>query len=68
MAARLSSMLEFLQLAHQVPWNDETMKTVFWSGLDDLLFLQVPASATTGTLAQYIDYVLWFVLHCWRGC
>ncbi len=49
---------EFLQLAHQVPWNDGTLKAVFWSGLDDQLFLQAPAATTPGSLAQYIDHVL----------
>ncbi len=49
---------EFLQLAHQVAWNDGTLKVVFWSGLDNRLFLQAPAATTPGSLAQYIDHVL----------
>lgn len=23
---------EFLELSHLVPWNDDTLKSVFWSG------------------------------------
>lgn len=29
---------EFLELSFNVPWNDNTLKTVFWTGLDDSLF------------------------------
>ncbi len=49
---------EFLQLANQVPWNDGTLKVVFWTGLNDHLYLLAPAATTPGSLAQYIDYVL----------
>ncbi len=30
---------EFLHLIHQVNWNDDTLKIVFWSGLNNHLFL-----------------------------
>ncbi len=49
---------EFLQLANQVPWNDGTLKVVFWTGLNDHLYLLAPAATTPGSLAQYIEYVL----------
>ncbi len=49
---------EFLQLAHQGDWNDDSLKIVFWSGLSNHLFLQAPPAATPGSLAQYIDHVL----------
>ncbi|KAA0722285.1 hypothetical protein E1301_Tti014665 [Triplophysa tibetana] len=26
---------EFLELSHLVPWNDATLETIFWNGLDD---------------------------------
>ncbi|CAM4549728.1 unnamed protein product [Leuciscus chuanchicus] len=32
---------EFLELSHLVPWNDDTMKMVFWSGLDNHMFRQM---------------------------
>ncbi len=49
---------EFLHLAHHVHWNDDTLKIVFWSGLNNHLFLLAPPATTPGSLAQYIDYVL----------
>ncbi len=49
---------EFLQLAQQGDWNDDSLKIVFWSGLSNHLFLQAPPAATPGSLAQYIDHVL----------
>jgi len=49
---------EFLQLTHQVDWNDDSLKIVFWSGLSNHLFLLAPPATTTGSLAQYIDLVL----------
>ncbi len=49
---------EFIQLAHQGDWNDDSLKIVFWSGLSNHLFLQAPPAATPGSLAQYIDHVL----------
>lgn len=33
---------EFIELVHFVPWSDGTLKTLFWIGLDDYLFYQVP--------------------------
>lgn len=55
---------KFLELTHLVPWNDATMKTVVWSGMDFgilewNLLLQVPVGAATCTLVQYLGYVLW---------
>lgn len=41
-----------------MPWKQGTLKSVFWSGLDDPLFLQAPAATTPGTLTQYIDNLL----------
>ncbi|KAF4103559.1 hypothetical protein G5714_016442 [Onychostoma macrolepis] len=49
---------EFLQLTHQVQWNYGTLKVGFWSGLNDLLYLQAPAATTPGSLVQNIDHVL----------
>ncbi|KAL1252316.1 hypothetical protein QQF64_033817 [Cirrhinus molitorella] len=49
---------EFLSLAHQVNWNDGTLKIVFWTGLDDQLYLLAPAVTNPGTLAQYIELLL----------
>jgi len=50
---------EFLELSNLVPWNDGTMKIMFWRGLNDHLYQQIPASATTCSLESYSDYVLW---------
>lgn len=52
-------MEDFLELSHQVAWSNDTIKTEFWSGLDDPLFKLVPATATTCSLRLYVDYVLW---------
>ncbi len=49
---------EFLHLIHQVNWNDDTLKIVFWSGLNNHLFLLGPPPTTTGSLAHYIELVL----------
>ncbi len=49
---------EFLHLIHQVKWNDDTLKIVFWSGLNNHLFLLAPPATTTGSLAHYIELVL----------
>ncbi|ROL43111.1 hypothetical protein DPX16_14823 [Anabarilius grahami] len=50
---------EFLEISHLVSWNDDTLKTVFWCGLDDHLYQQVPVAATTCSQVQYVEYVLW---------
>jgi len=50
---------EFFDLVYLVAWNDGALNTLFWTGLEDALFRQVPATATTCSLARYIDYVLW---------
>ncbi len=49
---------DFLQLAHQGDWKNDSLKIVFWSGLSNHLFLQAPPAATPGSLAQYIDHIL----------
>lgn len=38
---------EFLELAHLVPWNDGTLKSIVWAGLDNHIFRKVPVAATT---------------------
>lgn len=52
---------ELLELSHLVSWSDSTLKTCFWSGLDDYPFPPLLAGATTCTLAQYVDYALWLI-------
>lgn len=52
---------EFLYLSHHVPWNDNTLKSCFWSGLDDHLLMVMQAGNSICTLQQYIDYALWLV-------
>lgn len=39
-----------------VPWNDSSMKIMFWCGLEDHLYIQIPATATTCSLESHIDY------------
>ena len=50
---------EFLELSHGASWADDTLKTVFWHGLDDHLHQQAPASVILGTFELYLDHVLW---------
>ncbi|ROJ25275.1 hypothetical protein DPX16_20088 [Anabarilius grahami] len=50
---------ELLELSHMVTWDDDTLKTIFWCGLDDQLYQQSPTPSTTYSLAHFIDYVLW---------
>ncbi|XDV50752.1 hypothetical protein PO909_019767 [Leuciscus waleckii] len=51
---------EFLDHTHEVPWNEDTLKIIFWCGLDYHLYQKVPAAATTGSLKRYIKDILWF--------
>ncbi|ROK35614.1 hypothetical protein DPX16_17357 [Anabarilius grahami] len=50
---------DFLEVSNLVPWNDSSMKIMFWCGLDDHLYNLIPATATTCSLESHIDYVLW---------
>ncbi|KAK9977272.1 hypothetical protein ABG768_019093 [Culter alburnus] len=50
---------EFLELSYLRAWNEATLKNIFWIGLDDYLYQQVPAGTIPSSLAQYLDYVLW---------
>lgn len=52
---------EFLYLSHRVSWNDNTLKSCFWSGIDDRLLIVMQAGNSICTLQQYIDYMLWLV-------
>lgn len=44
---------------HLVSWSNDNLKTIFWSGLDDPLFQQLPAGTTTFTLEWYFEFALW---------
>ncbi|ROL55620.1 hypothetical protein DPX16_23637 [Anabarilius grahami] len=48
---------EFLELSYLRAWNEETLKSVFWYGLEDHLYQQVPAATIPCSLAQYIDFM-----------
>lgn len=50
---------DFIELYHQVHWNEATLKTCFWSGLDDYLLQPMPTGDTRCLLRQYIEYALW---------
>ncbi len=50
---------EFLDLSCGVPLKERTLKTIFWGGLDDHLYQQMPASDTIFSLERYIEYALW---------
>ncbi|CAM4691215.1 unnamed protein product [Leuciscus chuanchicus] len=47
-------MEEFPELAHLVPWNDDTMETVFWSGLNNHLFRKWPSQTPMARLRRPI--------------
>lgn len=57
MAAQFA--MEFIELTHLVLWSNGTLKTPFWLRVNDHLFCQVPVTATTCSLPQYINHVLW---------
>lgn len=50
---------DFLEVSNQVPWNDSSMKIMFWCSLDDNLYNLIPATATTCSLESHIDYGLY---------
>lgn len=54
-------MEEFLGLCHQMAWNDNTLKSCFWSGLNNHLLVIMPTGYNSCSLQQYIGYVLWLV-------
>ncbi len=49
---------EFLNISKRVPWKERTLKIIFWGGLDDHIYQQMPASATICSMERYIDYAL----------
>ncbi len=50
---------EFLNISNRVPWKERTLKTIFWGGLDDHIYQQMPVSDTICSLERYIEYALW---------
>ncbi len=50
---------EFLNVSYRAPWKESTLKTIFWGGLDDHIYQQMPASDITCSQERYIEYALW---------
>lgn len=49
----------YLDLYNQVCWDDETLKHLFWSGMDDILGQMLLLGEGHRPFAKYVDYTLW---------
>lgn len=56
-----SNFQELGLISYHAPWNEDTLKTFFWTGLDDHLLHIMPMGNSSCTLKQYVCYVLWLV-------
>lgn len=54
-------MEDFFDLCHRVPWNDNSLKSCFWSGLDNHLLVIMAIGYSSCLLQQHIDYCGWLV-------
>lgn len=50
---------DILELYNEARWDDETLKQLFWSGMDDILGQMLLVSEDHLAFVEFVEYVLW---------
>lgn len=48
-----------LELYNEACWDDETLKQLFWNGMDDILGQMLLVSEDYLAFIEFVEYVLW---------
>ncbi|ROL44224.1 hypothetical protein DPX16_4293 [Anabarilius grahami] len=50
---------EFLELYHEVRWDNGALKYLYWNGMDDILGQMLLMKEGCCPLIDFIDYIFW---------